>query len=98
MPPCGRPAGADRLSSAWLRCPLPPKKPSQRVSDSQSHAKVRPLAQVAVFCAALRLNLQPALTPLPVRFGRYRYRYRTGFVARHSAEAIVREIALRHPG
>ena len=24
MPPCGRPAGADRLSSAWLRCPLPP--------------------------------------------------------------------------
>ena len=42
------------------------------------------------------------LQPLPVRFGRYRYRYRyryrTGFVARHSAEAIVREIALRHPG
>ena len=27
MPPCGRPAGADRLSSAWLRCPLPPKNP-----------------------------------------------------------------------
>ena len=25
MPPCGRPAGADRLSSAWLPRPLPPK-------------------------------------------------------------------------
>ena len=40
--------------------PAPAEKPSQRVSDSQSHAKVRPPAQVAVFCAALRLNLQPA--------------------------------------
>ena len=45
----------------------PAEKPSQRVSDSQSHAKVRPPAQVAVFCAALRLNLQPALTPPPHR-------------------------------
>ena len=42
--------------------PAPAEKPSHRVSDSQSHAKVRPPAQVAVFCAALRLNLQPALT------------------------------------
>ena len=42
--------------------PAPAEKPSQRVSDSQSHAKVRPPTQVAVFCAALRLNLQPALT------------------------------------
>ena len=45
------------------------------------------------------------LRPLPVRFGRFRYR--TGFVARRSAgdlapfrklEAIVRETALGHPG
>ena len=45
------------------------------------------------------------LRPLPVRFGRYPYR--TGFVARRSAEdlaplrqleAIVRDIALSHPG
>ena len=45
------------------------------------------------------------LRPLPVRFGRYPYR--TGFVARRSAEdlaplrqleAIVRETALSHPG
>ena len=43
--------------------PAPAEKPSHRVSDSQSHAKVRPPAQVAVFCAALRPNLQPALTP-----------------------------------
>ena len=43
--------------------PAPAEKPSHRVSDSQSHAKLRPPAQVAVFCAALWLNLQPALTP-----------------------------------
>ena len=42
--------------------PAPAEKPSQRVSDSQSHAKLSPPAQVAVFCAALRLNLQAALT------------------------------------
>ena len=45
------------------------------------------------------------LQPLPVRFGRFRYR--TGFVARRSAEdlaplreleSIVRETALRQPG
>ena len=42
--------------------PAPAEKPSHRVSDSQSHAKVRPPAQVAVFCAALWPNLQPALT------------------------------------
>ena len=42
--------------------PAPAEKPSHRVSDSQSHAKVRPPTQVAVFCAALWLNLQPALT------------------------------------
>ena len=43
--------------------PAPAEKPSHRVSDSQSHAKVRPPTQVAVFCAALWPNLQPALTP-----------------------------------
>ena len=42
--------------------PAPAEKPSHRVSDSQSHAKVRPPTQVAVFCAALWPNLQPALT------------------------------------
>ena len=42
--------------------PAPAEKPSHRVSDSQSHAKLRPLAQVAVFCAALWPKLQPALT------------------------------------
>ena len=46
--------------------PAPAEKPSHRVSDSQSHAKVRPPAQVAVFCAALWPNLQPALTQHPV--------------------------------
>ena len=29
------------------------------------------------------------LRPLPVTLGRYRYRYRTGFVARRSAEDIA---------
>ena len=43
--------------------PAPAEKPSHRVSDSQSHAKLRPPAQVAVFCAALWPKLQPALTP-----------------------------------
>ena len=42
--------------------PAPAEKPSHRVSDSQSHAKVRPPTQVAVFCAAPWPNLQPALT------------------------------------
>ena len=42
--------------------PAPAEKPSHRVSDPQSHAKVRPPAYVAVFCAAFWLNLQPALT------------------------------------
>ena len=42
--------------------PAPAEKLSRRVSDSQSHAKLRPPAQVAVFCAALWPNLQPALT------------------------------------
>ena len=42
--------------------PAPAEKPSHRVSDSQSHAKLRPPAQVAVFCAALWPKLQPALT------------------------------------
>ena len=42
--------------------PAPAEKPSHSVSDSQSHAKVRPPAQVAVFCAAPWPNLQPALT------------------------------------
>ena len=47
--------------------PAPAEKPSHRVSDSQSHAKVRPPTQVAVFCAALWPNLQPALThPRPL--------------------------------
>ena len=41
------------------------RKPSQRVSESQSHAKLSPPAQVAVFCAALWPNLQPALTDDP---------------------------------
>ena len=44
--------------------PAPAEKPSHRVSDSQSHAKVRPPTQVAVFCAALWPNLQPALTAI----------------------------------
>ena len=44
--------------------PAPAEKPSHRVSDSQSHAKFSPPAQVAVFCAALWPNLQPALTAL----------------------------------
>ena len=43
--------------------PAPAEKPSHRLSEPQSHAKVRPPAQVAVFCAALWPNLQPALTP-----------------------------------
>ena len=47
--------------------PAPAEKPSHRVSDSQSHAKVRPPTQVAVFCAALWPNLQPALTGRPRR-------------------------------
>ena len=42
--------------------PAPAEKPSHRVSESQSHAKLSPPAQVAVFCAALWPNLQPALT------------------------------------
>ena len=42
--------------------PAPAEKPSHRVSDSQSLAKLRPPAQVAVFCAAPWPNLQPALT------------------------------------
>ena len=42
--------------------PAPAEKPSQRVSDSQSHAKVSLPAQVAVSCAAPWPNLQPALT------------------------------------
>ena len=42
--------------------PAPAEKPSHRVSDSQSHAKLRPPAQVAVFCAAPWPNLQPALS------------------------------------
>ena len=46
--------------------PAPAEKPSHRVSDSQSHAKVRPPTQVAVFCAALWPNLQPALTGVGV--------------------------------
>ena len=41
----------------------PAEKPSHRVSDSQSHAKLRPPAQVAVSCAAPWPNLQPSLTP-----------------------------------
>ena len=44
--------------------PAPAEKPSKRVSESQSHAKLSPPAQVAVFCAAPWPNLQPALTPL----------------------------------
>ena len=47
--------------------PAPAEKPSHRVSDSQSHAKVRPPTQVAVFCAALWPNLQPALTARSVK-------------------------------
>ena len=47
--------------------PAPAEKLSRRVSDSQSHAKLRPPAQVAVFCAALWPNLQPALTLQPHR-------------------------------
>ena len=47
--------------------PAPAEKPSHRVSDSQSHAKVRPPTQVAVFCAALWPNLQPALTERTIR-------------------------------
>ena len=50
--------------------PAPAEKPSHRVSDSQSHAKVRPPTQVAVFCAALWPNLQPALTQMPSRIAR----------------------------
>ena len=42
--------------------PAPAEKPSKRVSESQSHAKLSPPAQVAVFCAAPWPNLQPALT------------------------------------
>ena len=57
--------GRGPLELCMAPLPAPAEKPSQRVSDSQSHAKVRPLAQVAVFCAALRLNLQPALTAVP---------------------------------
>ena len=41
------------------------RRPSHHVSDSQSHDKVRPPAQVAVFCAAPWPNLQPALTTPP---------------------------------
>ena len=42
--------------------PAPAEKPSHRISESQSHAKLSPPAQVAVFCPALWPNLQPALT------------------------------------
>ena len=42
--------------------PAPAEKPSHRIAESQSHAKLSPPAQVAVFCAAPWPNLQPALT------------------------------------
>ncbi len=47
--------------------PAPAEKPSHRISESQSHAKLSPPAQVAVFCPALWPNLQPALTFATVR-------------------------------
>ena len=46
------------------------------------------------------------LRPLPLEFGRYRYRYRSGFVARRSTEdlppfrrfeAILRDTSLARP-
>ena len=66
MPPCGRPAGADRLSSAWLRCPLPPKNP-RTASPTPSLTPRSDHQPRAVFCAALWPNLQPALTPVSQR-------------------------------
>ena len=56
--------GRGPLELCMAPLPAPAEKPSHRVSDSQSHAKVRPPTQVAVFCAALWPNLQPALTLL----------------------------------
>ena len=50
----------ERLRRDLEAMAAPPAAPFE--ACAQSHAKVRPLAQVAVFCAALRLNLQPALT------------------------------------
>ena len=47
--------------------PAPAEKPSHRIAESQSHAKLSPPAQVAVFCAALWPNLQPALTLVGLR-------------------------------
>ena len=54
--------GRGPLELCMAPLPAPAEKPSHRVSDSQSHAKPSPPAQVAVFCAALWPNLQPALT------------------------------------
>ena len=41
-------------------------------AEPQSHAKPNPPAQVAVFCAALWLNLQPALTRRKAMASRWR--------------------------
>ena len=61
-PAAGGPGGRGPLEFCMAPLPAPAEKPSQRVSESQSHAKLSPPAQVAVFCAALWPNLQPALT------------------------------------
>ena len=46
--------------------PAPAEKPSRRVFESQSHANASPPAVVAVLCAALWRNLQPALTTMEI--------------------------------
>ena len=54
--------GREPLELCMASLPAPAEKPSHRISESQSHAKLSPPAQVAVFCAAPWPNLQPALT------------------------------------